>query len=583
MSPQEPLKANLDRITRAISGGKNLAAIVQELLNIVQELFSQGEKARERIRYLEGELEKKKRGKNASGSDAHSDANSDANAGSGKSGTKDHSSEERRKGKTPGAGDGQNKPKRRGRTSKADLTVHETRRCELDKSTLPADAQYKGLDRFIGRDIKIQEWNVEFEREVYYSPSEGKRYIAPLPEGWQGEFGPMLRTTVVTLKYDALTSETGIVRFLDGNGVKLSSGSVSNILLNAGDFFAEEVDAILRQGYMSQGYVQSDDTSARVMGKYWHTHIICNANFTVYCTREGKDRMTVIDVLLRREASERIYRYTALTVDFLEIFEVSAKQRDRLAAIVKAGEDYDEAAMSALLAEQFGEKATSAEAAVRIREAMALTYFHEQDAIAFPETLITDAAPQYEHLALYHALCWIHDGRHYEKLAPLPENFREQLEDFRTRYWEYYHELADWRLLPEAQRTPAQSERLEKKFDQLFNTCTGYRELDERIAKTLARKEQLLVVLKKVQVPLHNNDSELGARGAARRRDVSLHSCSLRGVAAMDNLTSLVATARKLGIRVAGYIYDRFCGLTSIEEGLAASIAARAAPRAQET
>ena len=31
---------------------------------------------------------------------------------------------------------------------------------------------------------------------------------------------------------------------------------------------------------------------------------------------------------------------------------------------------------------------------------------------------------------LYHALCRIHDGRHYEKLAPLPKNFREQLEDF---------------------------------------------------------------------------------------------------------------------------------------------------------
>ncbi|MEZ5329607.1 MAG: transposase [Verrucomicrobiales bacterium] len=397
------------------------------------------------------------------------------NTGSGKSGAKDHSSEERRKDKTPGAGDGQDKPKRRGRMSKADLTVHETRRCALDKSTLPADAQYKGVDRIVVRDIKIQEWNVEFEREVYYSPSEGKRYMAPLPEGWQGEFGPMLRTTVVALKYDALTSETGIVRFLEGNGIKLSGGSVSNILLNSGDFFAEEVDAILRQGYTSQGYtsqgytsqgyVQSDDTSARVMGKYWHTHIICNENFTVYCTREGKDRMTVIDVLLGREASER----------------------------------------SALLAEQFGEKASSAEAAQRIREAMALTYFHEQDAIALPEALITDAAPRYEHLALYHALCWIHDGRHYEKLAPLPENFREQLEDFGTR--------------------------------------TGYRELDERIAKTLARKEQLLVVLKNPQVPLHNNDSELAARGAARRRDVSLHSCSLRGVAAMDNQSSIVATA----------------------------------------
>ncbi|MEZ5326701.1 MAG: hypothetical protein R3F19_16770 [Verrucomicrobiales bacterium] len=176
----------------------------------------------------------------------------------------------------------------------------------------------------------------------------------------------------------------------------------------------------------------------------------------------------------------------------------------------------------------------------------------------------------------------IHDGRHYEKLAPPPENFREQLEDFRTRYWEYYHELADWRLLPQAQRTPADSERFEKKFEQLFSTRTGYRELDERIAKTLARKEQLPVMLKNPQVRLHNNDSELAARGSARRRDVSLHSCSLRGVSATDNQSSIVATARKLGIRVTGYIYDRFNGLISIEEGLAATIAARASPRPQE-
>ena len=175
----------------------------------------------------------------------------------------------------------------------------------------------------------------------------------------------------------------------------------------------------------------------------------------------------------------------------------------------------------------------------------------------FPETLITDAAPQYELLALYHALCWIHDGRHYEKLDPLTENFR-------TRYWEYYHELAAWRQSPEAEveagRDSSEAERLEKKFDQLFGSRTGYRELDERIAKTLAKKEKLLVVLEKPKVPLHNNGSELAARRAARRRNISLHSRSQRGVDAMDALTSVVETCRKLGVRVAGYIYDRLCG-----------------------
>lgn len=86
-----------------------MAAIVAELLNLVQELFSQGEKDRERIRYLEGELEKKKRGKKGSGSDA------DADTGSGKSGAKakDHSSEERRnavRAKPPALATGRTSP-----------------------------------------------------------------------------------------------------------------------------------------------------------------------------------------------------------------------------------------------------------------------------------------------------------------------------------------------------------------------------------------------------------------------------------------------------------------------------------------
>jgi hypothetical protein len=209
---------------------------------------------------------------------------------------------------------------------------------------------------------------------------------------------------------------------------------------------------------------------------------------------------------------------------------------------------------------------------------VALGYFHEQDEIPFPETLLTDAAPQFELLALHHALCWIHDGRHYEKLEPLSEIFRVKLENFRTRYWKFYHELAAWRQSPETDRDQSQAEDLEKKFDRLFGTQTGYAELDERIAKTRAKKEKLLVVLQKPQVPLHNNGSELGARRAARRRDISLHSRSQRGVDAMDTLTTIVETCRKLGVPVAAYIYDRFCGLSS-RDGLVAHIAAaRAVP-----
>ena len=87
-----------------------------------------------------------------------------------------------------------------------------------------------------------------------------------------------------------------------------------------------------------------------------------------------------------------------------------------------------------------------------------------------------------------------------------------------------------------------------------------YAALDDRIAKTAAKKDELLTVLLVPEVPLHNNASELGARVSARRRDVSLHSHSERGVRAMDIFTTLVQTSKKLGISAFAYIRDRLSG-----------------------
>ena len=565
---KETLQSILNAITIRIESGDDLKVVIKELINVIQELYAELERTRERDRFLEGELQKRKREKS-------SQLGAPGEAGDHRA-KKNHSSENRRKGDR---GNESGPPGRRGRKSKADLVIDETRRCTLDRGELPPDAQYKGVARIVMRELVIEPRNIEFEREVYYSPSEGKRYMAPLPPGWEGEFGPALKTGVVTLKYDGGMSESGIVRFLQGHEFEISSGSVSNILLRSGEFFHEEKSAIMYEGYRSGSCAQSDDTAAKVMGKHWHTHVVCNETFTAYFTREGKDRMTVIDVLLGREASQRRYRYTGLTAELLKIFGVSELQRERLAGLVEADLDYDEEGMNAVLSEQFGEKAGSAQAAASIREAMALSHFHEQDEIPFPETLVTDAAPQYELLALHHAACWIHDGRHYEKLEPLSEEFREELERFRKRYWKLYHELAAWRDPPKRRTKRNRSQeakRLEGKFDRLFGTRSGYRELEDRIAKTRAKKEKLLVVLKKPQVPLHNNASELGARRAARRRDISLHSRSVRGVDAMDALTTVVETCRKIGVRVGQYIFDRFCGLRS-EEGLSSHIASKSA------
>ena len=130
------------------------------------------------------------------------------------------------------------------------------------------------------------------------------------------------------------------------------------------------------------------------------------------------------------------------------------------------------------------------------------------------------------------------------------------MDTFQERFWNYYASLQDYRAGP----TEELAAQLRLEFDELFSTRTGYEALDDRIAKTESKREELLTVLSEPSVPLHNNASELGARVSARRRDVSLHSRSERGARAMDIFTTLVQTSKKLGLSAYAYLRDRMSG-----------------------
>ncbi|RLA77056.1 MAG: hypothetical protein DRG30_01225, partial [Epsilonproteobacteria bacterium] len=95
---------------------------------------------------------------------------------------------------------------------------------------------------------------------------------------------------------------------------------------------------------------------------------------------------------------------------------------------------------------------------------------------------------------------------------------------------------------------------------RLFSKATGYADLDDRISKTLNKKQELLLVLKYPELPIHNNASELAARVQARDRDVSLHTMSEAGTRVKDTFMTISQTAKKLGVRTYEYIYDRVSG-----------------------
>jgi hypothetical protein len=113
-------------------------------------------------------------------------------------------------------------------------------------------------------------------------------------------------------------------------------------------------------------------------------------------------------------------------------------------------------------------------------------------------------------------------------------------------------------------------------FDHLFGQTSGYQQLDERLALTLAKKESLLMVLSHPEILLHNNPAELGARQRVRKRDVSLQARTTEGIGAWDTFQTLVGTANKLGVNVYQYFHDRIAQ-TNVLPSLAALIQERSA------
>jgi hypothetical protein len=178
------------------------------------------------------------------------------------------------------------------------------------------------------------------------------------------------------------------------------------------------------------------------------------------------------------------------------------------------------------------------------------------DGAKLDKLLLTDDARQYLGIAIWHALCWIHEIRLYKKLNPVIDFHRFLLEKFISDLWDYYDKLNKYRDKPNEKA----KKELGKDFDKLFSKKTGYEELDKRIALTKEKKEKLLIVLKFPEILLHNNPAELALREGVVKRKISNGTRSDDGKAAWENMMSIMDTCRKHNISLYDYIKDIFSG-----------------------
>lgn len=457
--------------------------------------------------------------------------------------SQDVSSEQERKSR-------QSPREKKSKAKKHKIKIDRTVVCPVNQSVLPEDAEFKGYQSVVVQEIIIKTDNVEYKKEVYYSSSQKKTYTGGLPEEIEGEFGPGVKTLVYAQKHVANMSEPKIKEFLENVGIYISPATISRILTQNNDPFHQEKAEIFRAGVESTRYQQVDDTGARVNGQNQCVQIFCNPYYTAYFTMPRKDRLSVLDIMLGDQT--RSYCFNAEAFTLLETFRVSQKIRGQLRQLA-FGQILNEERMQALFQQLFPDPAKGKNTRTRIREAGAIAAYHQQTDFPVIPTLLSDDAPQFKRLTREQGLCWVHDGRHYKKLHPVVPFHQEQLAAFREQYWDYYQKLLEYKEKPSQE----QAEALSVEFDELFSTQTGYPALDERIAKTKAKKEALLLVLKYPELPLHNNAAELGARAQARKRDVSLHTMSAAGTQAQDTFLTIVQTAKKLGVSAYAYIYDR--------------------------
>lgn len=522
----EQLNIHLDTIQ-----DEKIKETIQALFNLIENqaasirnLQEENQRLRDEINRLKGEQGKPK---------IKSGKNKDDKK------SRDISSEkERKENASPGKGGSRKEP----------IKIDRTHICEVDKAKLPEDAEFKGYETVTIQDLKIETDNIEFHKEIYYSPSERKTYRGELPLGYEGGFGPTVKALSLIMKNICNVSEPKIGEILHNLNIRISSGSISNILIKKKDIFHQEKEDIVAAGLLSTPYQQIDDTGARVDGQNYHTHILCNPWYTAYFTTEKKDRLTIIELL--QNGSELKYCLNQEAIGIAGQLGVALKYIQPLKQL-QSGQEYQKQPFVELLTK--GIPGVKDCALVKILEAGAIACYHKGLTHPVVKILLCDDAPQFKIITEELALCWVHDGRLYKKLSPvIPHHVKEQ-KQFLAVYWEYYRKLLAYKIAPSQEA----SAELSMEFDRLFSTKTGYQALDERIAKTKQKKASLLLALKYPEIPLHNNAAELAARTQVRKRDVSLHTITQEGTQANDTFLTITQTCKKLGVSAYEYIFDR--------------------------
>jgi hypothetical protein len=438
---------------------------------------------------------------------------------------------------------GGKRAKRRGRGK---VTPRVTPETEELRVSVPQGSKFKGYALYHVQDLVLSARVVCYRRERWLTP-EGKRVLAPLPDGIRGHFGPELRRFVLMQHHQGQVTVERLVMLLQAIGVSISKRQVMRLLIDGQDDFLTESRDVLRAGLETADWISVDDTGARHHGANGVCTQIGNDNFAWFGTTGSKSRLNFLDLL---RAGHTDYVINDAALGYMRDHALAGPLLQQL-AVHEQRRFADETAWMRHL-EQLGMTSLAVTPdPVRVATEGALWGAVGAHGFLCEAVVVSDDAGQFD--VGRHALCWIHAERLVHKLETFPDRQRAAQQHVRGLIWWFYADLKAYRLDP----TPRRRREMRARFDRIFQRHTGFTTLDRLLKRLHANKTELLMVLDHPEIPLHTNGSENDIRCQVTKRQISGGTHSDIGRDCRDAFLGLAKTCRKLGIGFWDYLGAR--------------------------